>query len=267
MEAIVKNSSSNIAYLSFDDIVFENRNKNYGSFDLRRRYMVSLLYAAIFSISAITIAVVCPLIYYRYFQYDRTVEFNPDDQFVITNVAEKPQEYVKPPDIPAPAISTPVAPAPVVVENIDTSSTIMMGTTSDIIETTNNRPPDILNVSKPDKGDEILPVEPIQTYTVPEEEALFMGGGLTVFHKWVQNKLVYPDEALRNNIFGRVMVEFTVGPKGLIDDIKIVKPVDEILDNEVIRVLKLSPAWSEPRQSGKAVKQKFTMPVFFQIQD
>jgi protein TonB len=254
----------NTLSLSLDDIVFENRNKEYGSYDLRRRYTLALLYALVFSLSAITIAVVCPMIYYRYYQYDRTVVFKPEGPNVIERIETKVDPIIPPPPVSIPVVAPPSFVPPKVVDEVDNSAPTM-STATDVIETSSvTTEPVTLELPTATKNVEVIP-DQIETIIGPEEPALFKGGELEVFHRWVQEQLVYPQAALDVNLEGRVLVEFTVGPRGLLGDIKIASSADPLLDNEVIRVLKLSPSWSEPRQSGRAVKQHFFMPVFFQI--
>lgn len=259
---------SNARLLSFDDIVFENRNKEYGSYDIRRRYMVSLLYASIFSISVITITVVCPMIYYNYFHDETPIVISQSGTFSPIDIDDlKPNEVL--PDLPAmktPVLEAPSFVAPRVVDNADTNATTF-ATPIDIIENTSSTPYDgNLNPTVKTPTIDDIP-EIVETMAGPEEPAMFKGGDLNAFHKWVQEQLVYPQAASEMNVQGRVLVQFTVGPKGMIDDIKVVRSVDPLLDNEVVRVLKQSPLWSEPRQSGRAVKQQFYMPVFFQLRE
>jgi len=257
-------NGSNARLLSFDDIVFENRNKEYGSYDIRRRYMVSLLYASIFSISVITITVVCPMIYYKYFPDVQTVTISYDGQNIIDRIDTKIDPVIPPPEVKAPVAPQITFAPPVVVEKPDENA-LSMSTSSEVIDisTSATEPTSIVEPITTKKTDEIP--QTVETIAGPEEPAMFKGGDLNTFHKWVQEQLVYPTEASEINIQGRVLVQFTVGPKGMIDDIKVVRSVDPLLDNEVVRVLKQSPLWSEPRQSGRAVKQQFFMPVFFQL--
>jgi len=257
-------NASNAILLSLDDIVFENRNKQYGSYDLRKRYTLALVYALVFSLSAITIAVVCPMIYYKYYQGERTVTIINDGPNIIDRLDPIENPIIEPPPVKAPVVVQPIFAPPVVVDDVDNSAPTMDVTTDVIASSGSTTVPDIIDQPTVIENHEEIP-NAIETMTNPEEEARFKGGELDVFHRWVQEQLIYPVSALDVNLEGRVLVEFTVGPRGKLDDIKVARSVDPVLDNEVIRVLKLSPAWSEPRQGGRAVKQHFYMPVFFQI--
>ena len=270
MKAINQYNASDTMQLSFNDIVFENRNKEYGSYDMRKRYIVSLLYALLFSLSAVTITVVCPMLYYKYYHQEAPIIISSQEPNVLTTVKMDPTEIVPPPEIkaPAPTMVTNVFTVPVIVDVLDENPPSTMP-----IDNPDNRPVtepgpngNLNGVINADPVPVDLPVEML-TVTNPEEPAMFKGGDLSAFSKWVQQQIIYPQKALEEHIDGRVFVEFTIGQQGKIDDISIVKSTEQLLDNEVIRVLKKSPNWTEPRQGGRVVKQRFYMPVFFQIQE
>lgn len=98
-----------------------------------------------------------------------------------------------------------------------------------------------------------------------EDPATFQGGDLNDFREWVQENLVYPEEAIENGIFGRVTVQFIVDSKGKVGDVMVLRGVDPLLDIETIRVLLSSPAWKPAKQGGLPVKQQFTIPVIFTL--
>jgi Ca-activated chloride channel family protein len=106
-------------------------------------------------------------------------------------------------------------------------------------------------------------VDEDRTWTTVEEPATFQGGDIVAFQKWIQESLKYP--VVDGSVYGKVYVQFTVNEEGEIEDIKILRGVDPLLDNEVIRVLKTSPRWQPARQNGKTVKQLFTIPVEFKL--
>jgi len=104
-------------------------------------------------------------------------------------------------------------------------------------------------------------------FIVVEENASFQGGDLNTFRNWVQEKLVYPQQSFENGSQGRVFIQFAVNSKGDICDIKVLRSTgDPLLDNEAIRVIKTSPQWKPARQGGANVKQRFTMPVTFKLE-
>lgn len=107
--------------------------------------------------------------------------------------------------------------------------------------------------------------EPV--FIMVEESATFQGGDIRNFLEWVQKNLQYPKELAEVCITGKVYAQFTVDETGKVTDIKILRGVDPSLDNEVIRVLQLSPSWKPGKQGGRAVKQQFTIPVVFKLSE
>jgi protein TonB len=267
MKAINQYNASDTMQLSFNDIVFENRNKEYGSYDMRKRYIVSLLYALLFSLSAVTITVVCPMLYYKYFHHDVPIVITSQGPHVFTVYKVEPPVIPPPPEIKAPTIVNPTFRAPIIVDYPVDNGPDLLPKDKPVSSgpTTNGDPNPIIDGPTTAPDPIVEPLE-IPIVTNPEEPAMFKGGDLSAFSKWVQTQLVYPEDAIEQHLEGRVMVEFTIGKQGALNDITIVRSPDQLLDNEVMRVLKKSPAWTEPRQGGRVVKQHFFMPVFFQIQ-
>lgn len=95
----------------------------------------------------------------------------------------------------------------------------------------------------------------------------FMGGDYNKFNQWVFQNLKYPEEAARNNIQGRVYVEFMIDVDGYVKNVKVVKGVDRLLDQEAVRVITSSPPWKPGYQRDKPTKVVFTFPITFKLRD
>jgi TonB family protein len=105
--------------------------------------------------------------------------------------------------------------------------------------------------------------EPI--FFVVEESAQFQGGDLNNFREYVFANVKYPDAAVKNGIQGKVIVQFVVNHLGMVEDVKVIRGVDPLLDLAALAAIKSSPEWKPGRQGGKAVAQLFTMPVNFNL--
>ena len=90
-------------------------------------------------------------------------------------------------------------------------------------------------------------------------------GGMSALSKFIKDNLKYPKEAADKKIEGRVTVEFIVKADGSIDDIKVLKGVDALLDAEALHIIKILPNWTPGKLKGKAVAVKFILPISFQI--
>lgn len=84
--------------------------------------------------------------------------------------------------------------------------------------------------------------------------------------KWVYQYLRYPQRAVENGIQGRVLVDFIINEKGKVTDVKVLKGVDELLDEEAVRVIKASPNWKPGRVKGKPVKAEMSLYVEFRLE-
>jgi protein TonB len=101
------------------------------------------------------------------------------------------------------------------------------------------------------------------TFVQVEEPATFRGGDLTLFRDYVQQSIVWPAGYEGS---GRIIVQFCINKYGKVVDIKVLKGINPLPDNEVIRVIlesnKLN-AWKPAKQGGKTVKQSFVIPIAF----
>ncbi len=112
------------------------------------------------------------------------------------------------------------------------------------------------------------PVEEEETdeiFQIVENPASFKGG-IGAFYGYVQKNMKYPSQAQRMGLEGKVFVEFVVGKDGKITDVKVLRGIGAGCDEEAIRVLKNSPAWTAGKQRGRAVRQRMVLPITFKLQ-
>lgn len=88
-------------------------------------------------------------------------------------------------------------------------------------------------------------------YTLVEEKPSFMGGDANEFTKWVYSKIVYPEVARENGISGRVTLQFTIESDGSLTNIKVLRGIDQSLDQEAVRVVSMSPKWTPGNRETK----------------
>ena len=98
------------------------------------------------------------------------------------------------------------------------------------------------------------------------EETATPKGGMAAFYKFVGSKLKYPPQANRMGVEGKVYVEFVINRDGSIVDARVVRGIGAGCDEEAVRVVASSPAWNPGKQRGKAVRQKYTLPIIFKLQ-
>jgi len=91
-------------------------------------------------------------------------------------------------------------------------------------------------------------------------------GGMKEMLKFLQENVKYPENAMKNNVQGRVIVQFVVEKDGTPTEFKVLRSVDPDLDAEALRVMKAMPKWKPGMQKGQVVRVKFTVPVSFKLQ-
>ncbi len=94
----------------------------------------------------------------------------------------------------------------------------------------------------------------------------FPGGDKAMLELFDKN-FVYPAKCIRENIQGRVIVEFVVNEEGTVGDIKIYRSAHPALDSAAIRFVELMPDWSPAIYLGKPVKMTYYFPVTFKLTD
>ena len=102
-------------------------------------------------------------------------------------------------------------------------------------------------------------------FQLVEVKPFFQGGDANQFSKWVNQRLVYPEDAKKAGVQGRVILKFTILSDGSITDVKVIRGVHSSLDKEAVRVVSMSPRWTPGEQSGEPVSVTYTFPVIFQL--
>ena len=91
-------------------------------------------------------------------------------------------------------------------------------------------------------------------------------GGEEALMKYIQSHIYYPPMAAKNNIQGKVLVEFVVKKDGSVGRVKVVRSVDKDLDKEAIRVCKLLPKFTPGRKKGIDVDVWYKpLPITFKL--
>lgn len=91
--------------------------------------------------------------------------------------------------------------------------------------------------------------------------------GMAALLKFLHDNLHYPEEAVKANITGKVIVKFVVEKDGTVSDPQIVRSVDRALDQEALRVIGLMPRWNPAKVKGEPVRTYYVLPVSFSLPD
>ncbi|MGQ1946554.1 TonB family protein [Geofilum sp. OHC36d9] len=83
--------------------------------------------------------------------------------------------------------------------------------------------------------------------------------------KFVDQHIVYPDEAWRKQIEGVVVVQGVVAKDGSLLNLSIKESVDPLLDMEALRVVEMMTTWKPAQVNGANVNCNVVIPVRFSL--
>lgn len=95
-------------------------------------------------------------------------------------------------------------------------------------------------------------------------EAMFPGGESNMFY-FIMNYLNYPEESIELGEQGKVYLSFIVEPDGSISNIKVLKGVSKLVDQEAKRIIKAMPRWIPAVCNGRRVRCKMNIPLKFAL--
>lgn len=263
---------------SLDEIVFEGRNKAYGAYALRLNYAKNVQKAFAAGILLFLTLMYVPRLVSS-LKPEKKVEYIVETAFTDIRLEQPKEEIVVP---PPPAEEAPVQrqvrylPPEVVTDVVEESPPPTIDALENAQISSQNVEgellPDLIvpptELVGPSKGAVIGAESAVEEkiFTSVEQQPEFFGGQDALM-KFLGKNIRYPSQAARANIQGRVILQFTVMPDGSIADIQTVKGIGFGCDEEAERVVRLMPKWKPGRQAGKAVRVRFTLPVYFSLQD
>lgn len=101
-------------------------------------------------------------------------------------------------------------------------------------------------------------------FKIKNRRAGYPDGDLSLFDFIGQN-ILYPISAIESKISGKVYVSITIDSNGKTKEVKILKGIQNDLDLEAIRVVKLIKNWLPKIQDGKAIESTITIPIKFDL--
>ncbi|WP_293313037.1 energy transducer TonB [Pedobacter sp. UBA5917] len=278
------NSSINVYKTEWLDLVFANRNKNYGAYDLRSKSSSIMTRALFVSGSLFVLACFSPLIYAKIFPEQVVVETPPtvvdlEKVYQMKPETPKPEERIEPKKADPVKVKMIALPSQVVVVDktelpppptVDDIKLVVIGPkTQDgieaphaVISDTNKGNGDGNGTAKEGTGagsnEEIVGLYGVDEY--PE-----FTGGAKAWSKYMERNLRYPSRAQEDNIAGKVFVSFVVEKDGSITDVSVIKGIGFGCDEEAMKVIKKSPLWKPGKNKGIPVRVRYNMAINFQI--
>ena len=261
------------------DIVFENRNKTYGAYELRKFYNNRLLRSIGF-----TILIVIIFAALQSWKTPHRFGFIPAQlEGVKLTAYEVPKEIPKEKEQPKPImhhkenIATVANVVPKIVPDKDANKDVpdVAKIDSSLIDTKDAKGSAVTtevgvtagpstNTAIAGTGNNNNVIENISEIKV-WDRAEFMPefpGGKDAYVKFMRKNLREPND-LEDGQKIVVMAKFIVQTDGSISDFNIVQDGRKDLNEEVLRVLRKMPKWKPGMQNGRAVPVYFRVPVTF----
>ncbi|MBM7418607.1 MULTISPECIES: energy transducer TonB [Chryseobacterium] len=267
--------------LTLDEIVFENRNKEYGAYDLRHQYPRLLTKSFIIGTGLFLVTALSPFIYMtiKNMNAEAPKEVNSELMEIIEEdpIIEQPKEE-EPPPPPPPVeeekieIIQNVVPEPVKAPKIETPpppiSEQLKTTTGAVAQEGVKAPAYTPPPPPPSTGTksstaEVKPqVSESQIYSEVEQTAEFPGG-INAFRKKVSENF---DSSAIEGADGVVKgeVTFVVERDGSITDIK-VNGKNSDFNSEAVRTVKsIKNKWAPAKINGQTVRYRYRLPLAMQ---
>lgn len=253
------------------DLLFENRNKAYGAYPLRKYYAQRLFISLGFVVSGVVILTY----FYLNFQTEtlmKKLSLKPDIIFSTIDLTTAPKpllppakpfvakppasvEYITPVITREKEIPNPMASVEDLGKNVIGMQTIPGGAGEEQIDPkANSSGASGIQKDSVESAPEILDHAEI----MPE-----FPGGEQALKRFLQKNLRMPENNLEVGAEVKVVARFVVGSDGRVSGIEIIRAADEVFDREVRRVILKMPEWKPGMQHNRKVAVYFSLPVNF----
>jgi protein TonB len=264
--------------LTLDEIVFENRNKSYGAYDIRTQYPRLLTKSFIIGTSLFLVAALSPFIYMTIKNMNAAEEVQVKADLVDIlqedKIIEEPKEELPPPPPPPKEeekieVIQNVVPEPVKAPKIETppppiskqlETTTGLQNQEGVKAPAYTPPPPPPSTGTKASTAEVKPqVSDTQVYSEVEQTAEFPGG-INAFRNKVSGNF---DGSAMNGDEGTVKAEvtFVVERDGSITDVK-ANGKNSDFNSEAVRTIKsIKNKWTPAKINGQSVRYRFRLPL------
>ncbi len=282
------NSNIDLTSKEWRDIVFADKNKEFGAYVMRqqsdRRHNRAFIYLLAGLAALIGIIIVWG-IYSDKMAEKAAIEAKMQaEKMLAAQLEQMEQDEPEPePEEQKMEIEIPEVPQEVLATVQVTQIAIVDDVKNEVMEMEqqleDNTARGVVNQEGSDDADKFKAVQEAVVVKEPEpvkpkEDEIFQAveqpaefpGGQAALMKWLSSNIHYPEAAQQNDVQGRVIVKFVVEKDGSVSQATILKGVDKDLDKEALRVVNKMPKWQAGKNNGVAVRSYFTLPVVFKLQ-
>jgi len=241
------------------DFLFENRNKEYGAYFLRRDYNRRLAFAFIITCSFFILVLLIPFII-RWFQNDSLKNEDFESELVIETSI--PKGFVTPEFLPPPPPPEKKNTAPIVVKDS------IPAEKKDEKKKPETEPPLTDNKNSKDTS-QIKPASGVQDGDANQvsididEYPSWASSEYTGFQDYIQKNIKMPEIDKVMQHFGTVIITATVNKDGTVTNVFVTKGMSATLNAEALRVIKDMPKLNPAIYHRKPVKTYMKFPVTF----
>lgn len=270
-EYLSSKSWQQVTSVERNEIVFEDRNHEYGAYQIRTNYSRNLILV----MAGVILFIGTTFGIYKLIMNlpEEKPKEIPLDLTAFAVDAPLDEEIIEPlePEIPPMEQTIQFLP-PVVTDdevNDPTPTQDQLEDTKASTETNENEGDPFAKVdpTPPKKVEEKVEKKEEVIYDFVDEPADFPGGRAALL-KYLSENIRYPQVAQEMNIQGKCYLTFVVSENGYISNVKLKKGVTDCpeCDAEAMRVVRGMPKWTPGKNNGKAVNSVFSLPVTFKLQ-
>lgn len=251
------------------DIVFDNRNKQYGAYVLRKHYNARLMQSLGMALGGVL------FLFFLISGPGKVSDIlsTPKEGKVVSmsDVKIPPKKIIPvapaPPSAPRPPVATAQFTPYRITEIVKVPQTPMPNADfgkvaiSDVTTTGVSGPPAVDPGPSPSSNGTAVDPPTDAKPDVVQREPEFPGGA-AAWNAFLQKNLQVPDQ-LEVGEKKTVMIRFQVSPEGSVTGFEVVQTAGKRYDEEVIRVLRKMPKWKPAIKDNLPVARYFTQPVTF----
>jgi periplasmic protein TonB len=253
-------------WLDIDDLLFQSRNREYGAYQLRKKYNSVVVLGFFIATLVVSLTVLIPFVLSR--GSDNVLEGSRGYVQLDVQNLEPPVEQIFVPPSPPPPQAVHVEEivkyvAPKIVDSVPPLEKSLLSTDEYINQTTK----ETSDLKGEGTGDDLMGGQDgtatDEPFFLVEIMPSFKGGGLDKFREWVAKRTNYPQAAYERKIKGTVFLTFIVERDGSVSNITVVKGVDPLLDDAAVKAISESPKWTPGMQRGEPVRVRYSIPLNF----
>lgn len=167
--------------------------------------------------------------------------------------------------LPLAAIAVAAFARPEVSSELNEISSVKISDLSETVKEAGSQSRHLLSSVLPSDGKQPVGQQPEKVYDLVEQMPEYPGG-MAALLKFLRDNLKYPEDAVKEGVEGRVVVQFVVRKDGTVSDIGVVRNASNSLDAEAVRVVSLLSGKMKPgRIKGEPVNVKYNLPIVFKI--